>query len=135
MTTIEPRHLIELEIRDLRAITAGLSDTDLTKSTACAGWRVADLITHLRLGMDGILQGLASATDKPADRRHFVLERLSLNWTSRILRSALDLGSIRFVCKCERASVPFRGFRGRRASSLCSVAQRPHHFPVARDDD
>ncbi len=68
MTTIDPRHLIELEIRDLRAITAGLNDTDLTKSTACAGWRVADLITHLRLGMDGILQGLVSATDKPTDR-------------------------------------------------------------------
>jgi uncharacterized protein (TIGR03083 family) len=68
MTTIDPRHLIEAEIRDLRAITAGLSDTDLAKSTSCTGWRVADLITHLRLGMDEILQGLSSATDKPTDR-------------------------------------------------------------------
>lgn len=68
MTTIDPRHLLEQEIRDLRTITAGLSDTDLTKPTACAGWRVADLITHLRLGMEGILQGLVSATEKPVDR-------------------------------------------------------------------
>jgi len=68
MATIDPRHLLEQEIEDLRIITAGLSDTDLTKPTSCAGWRVADLTTHLRLGMEGILQGLVSATENPVDR-------------------------------------------------------------------
>jgi uncharacterized protein (TIGR03083 family) len=68
MTIVDSRNLLEQEIRDLRLITAGLSDIELTKPTACAGWRVADLITHLRLGMEEILKGLVSATEEPVDR-------------------------------------------------------------------
>lgn len=68
MTNVDPRVLLEREILHLRTIVAGLSDVDVIKPTACAGWRVADLITHLRLGTDEILQGLVSATEDPPDR-------------------------------------------------------------------
>lgn len=68
MTNVGPRELLEREILHLRTIVAGLSDLDVIKPTACAGWRVADLITHLRLGTDEILQGLVSATEDPPDR-------------------------------------------------------------------
>lgn len=68
MTNVDPRELLQREILHLRTIVAGLSDADVIKPTACAGWRVADLITHLRLGTNEILQGLVSETDDPADR-------------------------------------------------------------------
>jgi hypothetical protein len=68
VASIDPRQLLEREIADLRTVTAELSDVELTKPTACAGWRVADVITHLRFGMEELLQGLVSATENPVDR-------------------------------------------------------------------
>lgn len=68
VTNVDSRHLLTQEIGDLRTVVAGLSDVDLTKPTSCTGWRVADVITHLRFGMEGLLQGLVAVTESPVDR-------------------------------------------------------------------
>lgn len=49
-------------------VVAGLGDTDLVRPTGCVGWRVADLVGHLRLDAEAVLASLASTTGAPADR-------------------------------------------------------------------
>jgi len=56
------------EVDLIGEVVAGLSDTDLVRPTGCAGWRVADLVLHLRLGAEAVLAGLATTTGAPADR-------------------------------------------------------------------
>lgn len=68
MSVVDPRPLFDACLGALRGCVAELSDTDLTRPTACRGWHVADLVTHLRLGADEVLRGLASTTNNPADR-------------------------------------------------------------------
>lgn len=68
MAVRDPKYLLDCEISSLRTITTGLSETDWARPTGCAAWRVADLIVHLRLGMEEILLGLATTTTAPIDR-------------------------------------------------------------------
>ena len=68
MNAFDVRSLLSQEIAELRKLVADLDETDLTQMTACAGWRVADLVVHMRLGAESILQGLIAATDEPIDR-------------------------------------------------------------------
>ncbi len=49
------------ELDDLRSIVAGLNDAEIIRETGCQGWRVADLVVHLRLGAEDVLHGLAFA--------------------------------------------------------------------------
>lgn len=68
MSDAEPRHLFQVCLASLRDCVSHVSDHELLQPTACTGWRVADLITHLRLGADEVLRGLTATTDQPADR-------------------------------------------------------------------
>ncbi|MHB1533260.1 MAG: maleylpyruvate isomerase N-terminal domain-containing protein [Acidimicrobiales bacterium] len=49
-------------------LVRGLSDPELIRASGCEGWRVADLIVHLRMSSEAILAGLVNRTDEPADR-------------------------------------------------------------------
>lgn len=62
------RTIVGKQIDLLRQIVAGLTDAELIKVTGCAGWRVADLVVHLRLGAEALMAGLARQTDAEADR-------------------------------------------------------------------
>ncbi len=62
------RAVLAEELDDLRSIVAGLSDAELVRATGCQGWRVADLLVHLRLGAEDLLHGLAVPCGGPADR-------------------------------------------------------------------
>jgi hypothetical protein len=42
------------ELDDLGTIAAGLGDAELVRATACQGWRVADLLVHVRLGAEDL---------------------------------------------------------------------------------
>lgn len=52
----------------LRDLVGGLSDADLIAPSGCRGWRVADLVVHLRLGAESILVGLSSWSGDRPDR-------------------------------------------------------------------
>ncbi len=62
------RTVLAEELDDLRCIVAVLSDAEVIRATGCQGWRVADLLVHLRLGAEEVLHGLASPCEGPADR-------------------------------------------------------------------
>lgn len=62
------RAVLAEELDDLRNIVAGLSDAELVHASGCQGWRVADLLVHLRLGAEDLLHGLAAPCAGPADR-------------------------------------------------------------------
>jgi uncharacterized protein (TIGR03083 family) len=68
VNSYDVRGLLRQEIAELRKIVAGLDEKDLVQETACSGWHVADLVVHMRLGAESILQGLVSATEDPIDR-------------------------------------------------------------------
>ncbi|MDA8312769.1 MAG: maleylpyruvate isomerase N-terminal domain-containing protein [Actinomycetota bacterium] len=53
---------------DLLGVVGGLSDAELIRPTGCEGWRVADLVVHVRMGAEGLLAGLASPSEERADR-------------------------------------------------------------------
>jgi hypothetical protein len=63
-----PGALLADELCALLDIVDQASETDLIRATGCLGWRVADLIVHLRLDAEGILSGLASPSAAPPDR-------------------------------------------------------------------
>jgi hypothetical protein len=60
--------LLAEQVERLREVVRGLSDRDLIEASGCRGWRVADLVVHLRRGAESILLGLASPTEDPPDR-------------------------------------------------------------------
>jgi Mycothiol maleylpyruvate isomerase N-terminal domain len=64
------RGLLAEQIDVLAEIASGLSDNELVRPSGCEGWTVADLVIHLRMDCEGLLSGLASPTEIPADRDH-----------------------------------------------------------------
>jgi len=62
------RAILGDELDRLRQIVAGVSDAEIGRATGCEGWRVADLLVHLRLGTEELLRGWAMPSDDPADR-------------------------------------------------------------------
>lgn len=51
------------ELGGLLEIAGGLSDHDLLAASRCRGWTVADLLTHVHLGLQEMLLGIVSPTD------------------------------------------------------------------------
>jgi hypothetical protein len=60
--------LLADEIDALLDIVDRASETDLIRASGCLGWRVADVLVHLRLDAEGILTGLASPSADAPDR-------------------------------------------------------------------
>ena len=54
------RAVLAEELDDLRNIVAGLSDAELVHASGCQGWRVADLLVHLRFSAEDLLYVLAA---------------------------------------------------------------------------
>src|SRR6266511_3030844 len=50
-------------------LAASLTDEQLLSSSRCRGWAVCDVLCHLDFGMQEILVGFASPTDRPAYAR------------------------------------------------------------------
>ena len=51
------------ELALLLEIAGGLSDHDLLAASRCRGWTVADVLTHVHLGLQEMLLGIVSPTD------------------------------------------------------------------------
>jgi uncharacterized protein (TIGR03083 family) len=51
----------------LDELAASLGDEQLLLASRCRGWTVGDVLCHLHIGMEEILVGYASPTDRPAD--------------------------------------------------------------------
>lgn len=62
------RVLLGDELALIDHVAGGLSDAELIATTACAGWRAADVVVHLRMSAEAILAGLASTTTAAVDR-------------------------------------------------------------------
>lgn len=56
------------ELTAVAALIADLDDHQLVLATGCEGWRVAEVVVHMRAGAEGVLTGLASTTTGKADR-------------------------------------------------------------------
>jgi hypothetical protein len=52
--------LVHRQLLELVALVDGVTDAELLRPTGCEGWRVADLVVHLRFGAEGLLVGLAT---------------------------------------------------------------------------
>lgn len=55
------------ELAALVAASGGLDDRALLAPSRCHGWAVVDALVHVRVGLDEMLAGVATATDAPAD--------------------------------------------------------------------
>jgi hypothetical protein len=70
--TVQPpgdvRSVLADELDCLRQIVTGVSDAEFVRATACEGWRVADLLVHLRLDAEALLCGLVVPCDDSIDR-------------------------------------------------------------------
>ena len=64
----EIRELAGAQVDAMHDLVAGLSDADLVAGTGCAGWLVAHLLVHVRLGLEETMGSFTEPTDKPADR-------------------------------------------------------------------
>jgi hypothetical protein len=76
----------------LDELAASLSDEQLLLASRCRGWAVCDVLCHLHLGMEEVLVGFASPTDRPADTDFASYWRDCCDGDG-----ALDLGHARFV--------------------------------------
>jgi uncharacterized protein (TIGR03083 family) len=54
------------ELDRLLALTADLDDHQLLAASRCRGWTVADVVTHVHLGLQEMLLGVVSPTDAAA---------------------------------------------------------------------
>lgn len=54
------------ELTRLLDLTEALDDHDLLAASRCRGWTVVDVCTHLHLGLQEMLLGIVSPTDRPA---------------------------------------------------------------------
>jgi hypothetical protein len=72
-------------------LAASLTDEQLLLPSRCRGWAVCDLLCHLDFGMQEILVGFASPTDRPADTDR------AAYWRACCTDGGLDLGHARFV--------------------------------------
>jgi uncharacterized protein (TIGR03083 family) len=64
------RELAAAQVEVLAKTVAGLSDADLVAPTRCAGWLVAHLLVHVRIGLEANTGSFAEpvSPDEPADR-------------------------------------------------------------------
>ncbi|HEX8006141.1 MAG TPA: maleylpyruvate isomerase N-terminal domain-containing protein, partial [Trebonia sp.] len=64
------RDLAAAQIGAVRDVVTGLSDADLVAGTGCAGWLVAHLLVHVRLGLEELTGSFAEPADpdEPTDR-------------------------------------------------------------------
>jgi Mycothiol maleylpyruvate isomerase N-terminal domain len=53
------------ELTSLLDLAAGLTDEELLATSHCRGWTVADVLTHVHLGLQEMLLGIVSPTDDP----------------------------------------------------------------------
>lgn len=53
------------ELDQLLEAAVHLDDHDLLATSRCRGWTVADVLTHVHLGLQEMLLGLVSPTDRP----------------------------------------------------------------------
>jgi uncharacterized protein (TIGR03083 family) len=60
--------LLSRQLTGLVALVEGVTDAELVRPTGCQGWRVADLVVHLRFDAEGLLAGLATTTEERPDR-------------------------------------------------------------------
>lgn len=54
-------------LRALRAVADGLDDDQLLAASRCRGWTVGDVLVHVHLGLQEMLLGVVSPTDRPPD--------------------------------------------------------------------
>jgi hypothetical protein len=54
------------ELTLLLDLVVGLTDDELLTTSRCRGWTVADVLTHVHLGLQEMLLGIVSPTDEPA---------------------------------------------------------------------
>lgn len=85
------RSILVAEIVRLRQLVEGLSDQQLVLSTRCAGWRVADLVVHLRMSCEAVLMSLSDPTTVEPDR-DFVSY-----WRDWPARDGPGFGDVRFT--------------------------------------
>src|SRR6266511_4187757 len=72
-------------------LAASLTDEQLLSSSRCRGWAVCDVLCHLDFGMQEILVGFASPTDRPADTD------VASYWRDCCAPGEPDLGHARFT--------------------------------------
>jgi hypothetical protein len=75
----------------LDELAASLTDEQLLSPSRCRGWAVCDVLCHLDFGMQEILVGFASPTDRPADTD------LAAYWRDCCAPGEPDLGHARFT--------------------------------------
>lgn len=77
----------------LDELAASLTEDQLLLGSRCRGWAVCDVLCHLHLGMEEVLVGFASPTDRPADTDFAAYWRDCCSGDD----AGLDLGHARFV--------------------------------------
>jgi uncharacterized protein (TIGR03083 family) len=60
--------LLHRQLTALVSLVDTVTDAELVRPTGCEGWRVADLVVHLRFGAEGLLAGLATPAEEEPDR-------------------------------------------------------------------
>ena len=78
----------------LDELAASLGDEQLLLASRCRGWTVGDVLCHLHIGMEEVLVGFASPTDRSADTDFASYWR---DCCGADADGALDLGHARFV--------------------------------------
>ncbi|HLU59389.1 MAG TPA: maleylpyruvate isomerase N-terminal domain-containing protein [Pseudonocardia sp.] len=54
-------------LQQLRAAAAGLDDDQLLATSRCRGWTAGDVLVHVHLGLQEMLLGVVTPTDRAAD--------------------------------------------------------------------
>jgi Mycothiol maleylpyruvate isomerase N-terminal domain len=75
----------------LEELAGSLTDEQLLLASRCRGWAVCDVLCHLHIGLQEILVGFASPTDRRADTD------FASYWRDCCTDDDLDLGHARFV--------------------------------------
>jgi Mycothiol maleylpyruvate isomerase N-terminal domain len=75
----------------LEELAGSLTDEQLLLASRCRGWAVCDVLYHLHLGLEEILVGFASPTDRPADTD------FATYWRDCCAGEGFDVGQTRFV--------------------------------------
>ncbi len=99
------RQILVLEIERLRQLVQELSDQQLVLSTHCTGWRVADLVVHLRMSCEAVLISLSDRTTEQPDR-DFVTY-----WSDWPPGGTPGFGDVRFVWASSAAYSTSSGLR------------------------
>lgn len=86
------RPLLVEEIERLRDLVERLSEQQLVLSTRCVGWRVADLVVHLRMSFEAVLMSLSGVVTAAEPNRDFVTY-----WSDWPARDAPGFAEVRFT--------------------------------------